>query len=141
MAEGFSGLMQNTVDRGLCRGFEVKTGGTVISYLQYADDTICLGEASVNNLWTLKALLRGFEMVSELKVNFHKICLMGVNVEMEFLNMASNFLNCDKGEIPFVYLSLPVGANLRKLSTWEPLLCQLRKRLCSWGNKYVSLRG
>jgi len=83
----------------------------------------------VNNLWTLKALLRGFEMVSGLKVNFHKSFLMGVNVEMEFLNMASDFLNCNKREIP------------RKLSTWEPLLCQLRKRLCSWGNKYVSLGG
>jgi len=123
----------------LFRGFEVKRGGTVLSHLQYADDTICLGETSVDNLWTLKALLRGFEMVSGLKVNFHKSCIMGVNVEVDFLNMASDFLNCQKGEIPFVYLGLPVGANPRKVSTWEPLLCQLRKRLHSWGNKYVSL--
>jgi hypothetical protein len=38
-----------------------------VSILQYADDTLCIGEASIENLWTLKALLRGFEMVSGLK--------------------------------------------------------------------------
>jgi len=34
-------------------------------------------EASVDNLWTLKALLRGFEMASGLKVNFYKALLRG----------------------------------------------------------------
>jgi hypothetical protein len=41
-----------------------------VSLLQYADDTLCIGEASVENLWALKAVLRGFEMASGLKVNF-----------------------------------------------------------------------
>jgi hypothetical protein len=45
----------------------------VISHLQYADDMLCIGEASVNNLWTLKAILRGFELMSGLKVNFLEI--------------------------------------------------------------------
>jgi hypothetical protein len=43
--------------------------------------------------------------------------------------------------IPFVYLGLPVGANPRRLTTWEPLLEALRKRLGTWENKYVSLGG
>lgn len=84
VAEGFSRLMKNVVERGLFKGFEVKRGGTIVSHLQYADDTICLGEATVDSLWTSKALLRGFEMASGLKVNFHKSCLMGVNVEEVF---------------------------------------------------------
>jgi hypothetical protein len=91
VAEGFSGLMKNAVDRNLFKGFEVKRGGTVISHLQYADDT------SIENLWTLKALLRGFELVSGLKVSFHKSCLMGINVSTEFLGMASTFRNCKVG--------------------------------------------
>jgi hypothetical protein len=103
----------------------------VISHLQYADDTLCIGEASIENLWTLKALLRGFEMVSGLKVNFHKSCLMGVNVSAEFLEMASIFLNCKVGSMPFLYLGLPVGANPKKLSTWEPVLERINARLSS----------
>jgi len=41
--------------------------------------------------------------------------------------------------VPFKYLELSVGANSRKMSAWEPMLDQLKKRLNSWGNKYVSL--
>jgi hypothetical protein len=55
--------------------------------------------------------------------------------------MASNFLNCRVGTIPFKYLGLPVGANPRKLSTWEPMISMVRRRLGSWGNNYVSLGG
>jgi len=87
--------MENAVNRNLFKGFEVKSGGTMISHLQYADDTLCIGEASIENIWTLKALLRGFEMVSGLKVNFHKSCLMGVNVLADFLEMASDFLHLE----------------------------------------------
>ena len=117
VAEGFSGLMDNAVNRNLFKGFEVKRGGTVISHLQYADDTLCIGETTIENLWTLKALLRGFEMVSGLKVNFNKSCLMGVNVSADFLEMASNFLHCRVGSVPFMYLGLPVSANPKKMST------------------------
>jgi hypothetical protein len=78
-------------------------------------------------------------MVSGLKVNFWKSSLIGVNVSDEFLGMASNFLHCRIGNTPFKYLGLPVGANPRSFSTWEPMLHTLRSRLGSWGNKHVSL--
>jgi hypothetical protein len=80
-------------------------------------------------------------MASGLKVNFWKSSLIGVNVSNEFLDMASNFLHCRIGNTPFKYLGLPVGANPRKFSTWEPMLNILWGRLRSWGNKYVSLGG
>lgn len=38
-------------------------------------------------------------------------------------------------------MGLPVGANAKKMSTWEPMLDKLRVRLNSWGNKYASLGG
>jgi hypothetical protein len=66
---------------------------------------------------------------------------MGANVTDDFLDMASNFLNCRVGTIPFKYLGLPVGANPRKMSTWDPMIKVIRGRLGSWGNKYVSLGG
>jgi hypothetical protein len=59
VAEGFSGLMENAVNQNLFKGFEVKSRGKVISHLQYADDTLCIGEAYIENLWTPRALLRG----------------------------------------------------------------------------------
>jgi len=139
VAEGFSGLMKNAVNRNLFKGFEIKNGGLVISHLQYADDTLCIGEPTVDNLWTLKAMLRGFEMASGLKVNHHKSSLIGVNVLRDFMEAACGFLHCREGSVPFKYSGLPVGANSKKVSTREPMLEQLRNWLNSWGTKYVSL--
>jgi hypothetical protein len=70
-----------------------------------------------------------------------QVCIMGVNVSHDFIRLASSFLNCRVGSILFKYLGLPIGANPRRMSTWEPLLISLRKRLTSWSNKYVSLEG
>jgi len=50
VAEGFSGLMCNAVRLNYFEGFKVKEDGKVYSHLQYADDTICVGKATVENL-------------------------------------------------------------------------------------------
>ncbi|GAU20198.1 hypothetical protein TSUD_352620 [Trifolium subterraneum] len=141
VAEGMGGVMSKAVERNLFKGFKVQSDGPSISHLQYADDTLCIGEPSVENLWTLKAIRRGFELASELKVNFWKSCLVGVNVCTEFMEMACTFLNCKKGGFPFKYLGLPVGTNPRTMSTWVPLLDCLRKKLNSWGHRHISLGG
>jgi hypothetical protein len=141
VAEGLGGLMRTAVERGRFQPFMVGRGRLPVSLLQYADDTLCIGEASVENLWTIKAILRGFEMASGLRVNFFKSCLMGVNVSSDFLGMASDFLNCRIGQVPFNYLGLPVGANPRSYATWVPMLDAIKRRLGSWGNKFVSLGG
>jgi len=141
VAEGFSGLTRNAVDRYLFVGFAFGSSSLVVSHLQYPDDTLCIGKPSVENLWAMKALLRGFEMVSGLKNNFFKSSLIGVNVDSDFMDMACNFLNCSEGSIPFKYLGLPVGSNPRSMSTWEPLVEKINGRLNTWGHKYISFGG
>jgi hypothetical protein len=141
VAEGLGGLMKKAVATNRFHGFRIGDNGLCISHLQYADDTLFIGEATTENLWVMKAILRGFEMVSGLKVNFWKSNIMGVNVPHEFMTVASTFLNCRVNSIPFKYLGLPIGANPRRATTWEPLITSLRNRLGAWGNKYVSLGG
>jgi hypothetical protein len=55
--------------------------------------------------------------------------------------MACVFLNCIRGGIPFKYLDLPVGANPRRMLTWDPLVDKIRKKLNSWGNRHISHGG
>jgi hypothetical protein len=141
VAEGFGGAMGRAEEIGLYKGYRIRNGGPTITHLQYADDTLCVGEASVDNLWTLKSILRGFELASGLKVNFLKSCLYGINVENSFLDLASTFLNCIRGDLPFIYLGLPVGASPRRYSTWKPMIEKIRSKLNSWGNKHISFGG
>jgi len=141
VAEGFSGLMRNAMSLNLFQGFEVGNNGLVVLHLQYADDTLCIGKATVGNLWTMKALLQGFEMASGLKINFSKSSLIRVNVPPEFMTMACDFLKCSEGAIPFKYLGLPVGASSRKMFAWDPLLNLLSRKLNMWGHRYISFGG
>ncbi|MCI02845.1 putative non-LTR retroelement reverse transcriptase, partial [Trifolium medium] len=58
VVEGLSGAIRSAEEHNLFKGFQVGNTGVSVSHLQYADDTLFLGEATVDNLWTLKAILR-----------------------------------------------------------------------------------
>jgi hypothetical protein len=76
VAEGLGSMMRQAVELISFAPFLVGRGELPVSHLQYADDTVFIGKATVENLWTMKAVLRGFELVSGLKVNFWKSCVM-----------------------------------------------------------------
>ncbi|MCH92675.1 LINE-1 reverse transcriptase like, partial [Trifolium medium] len=136
VVEGLSGAISREEELGMFKGFKVGNNGLFVSHLQYADDTIFLGEASVENPWTLKTIIRCFELASGLKVNFAKSNVIGVNVSADFLNLAERILHCSVGSIPFTYLGLPVGANPRKEGNWKPLLVSLSRKL---GDRRIAL--
>ena len=81
-----------------------------VNILQYADDTIFVGDSSWDNVIVLKAMLRGFEMVSGLKINFAKSHFGVFGHETNWVHDAAQFLNCSHMEIPFYYLGIPIGA-------------------------------
>ncbi|GAU17375.1 hypothetical protein TSUD_232510 [Trifolium subterraneum] len=85
MMRRFGFAVRTAEERNLYTGFKVGNSGMSVSHLQYADDTLFLGEATMENIWSIKAILRGFELALGLKVNFGKSKVMGVNVSGEFL--------------------------------------------------------
>jgi hypothetical protein len=100
-----------------------------------------MGEASWENIRTIKSLLRGFELVSGLKINFVKSKLYGFNIELRFLEASSYYLSCLSDVIPFKFLGIPVGANPRRRVTWKPEVDVMAKRLNSWSGRYLSYGG
>jgi hypothetical protein len=61
VAEGLGGIMRKAVELNRFHGVQVGNNGMIVSHLQYADDTLCMGEASIANLWSLKTILRGLK--------------------------------------------------------------------------------
>jgi len=45
------------------------------------------------------------------------------------------------GNIPFVYLELPIGGNPRRLSFWEPVVNRIKSRLSGWQSWFLSFGG
>ncbi|GAU42662.1 hypothetical protein TSUD_398680 [Trifolium subterraneum] len=87
--QGLNVMMWSLVQAKLFTGYSIGTGSLIdISHLQFADDTLLLGVKSWANICALRGILVLFELVSGLKVNFHKSMLVGVNVAESWL--ASN---------------------------------------------------
>lgn len=61
------------------------------------DDTIFITSEKVENARAMRYILRNFELLSGLKVNFNKCSLMGVNVERERLDEMAGILRCEVG--------------------------------------------
>ncbi|GAU46303.1 hypothetical protein TSUD_283280 [Trifolium subterraneum] len=128
VAEGLTRLMKRAVEIGKFKGHQIRNN-IQFQILQFADDTILMGEGSWHNVQTIKTLLRSFELVSGLKINFVKSKLYGISVEDRILDAGAAFLSCRSDAIPFKFLGIPVGANPRRRETWKPVIDAMSHRL------------
>lgn len=71
-AEGLTGLMREALRKNMLASLLVWENEVPVNLLQYADNTIFIGEASLQNVITIKSLRTCFELVSGIQVNFNK---------------------------------------------------------------------
>ncbi|GAU37337.1 hypothetical protein TSUD_395180 [Trifolium subterraneum] len=135
-----TGLMRKAVELGKFKGYRLNNN-IQSQILQFADDTILMGEGIWDNIRIIKTLLRNFELVSGLKISFVKSKLYGLNVYSRLLEAGSAFLSCRSEVIPFKFLGIPVGANPRRQETWKPVVDAMIKRLNSWSSRKLSYGG
>jgi len=135
-------LMLSIIEAGLFRGYYVgRDNGLCLSHLQFADDTLIIGEKRWSNVRSIRAVLLIFEQVSGLKVNFNKSLLTSVNVSNSWLHEAALVLHCSVGTFPFVCLGLPIGGDPQKLDFWKPIMNSIISRLSSWKSKFLLFSG
>lgn len=67
---------------------------------------LLIDESIRKNLWEVQKALIVFELVSGLSVNFHKSCLIGLNVRQNWIQSMSNELYCRMSELPFTYVGI-----------------------------------
>ena len=58
-----------------------------VNLLQYADDTIFVGEFNVDNVVVLKSIMRCFELVSDLKMNIHNSRFVTLGVYLSVFSL------------------------------------------------------
>ena len=141
VAEGLSGLVRQALRKEVLRSVKVGRNKIECCLLQFADDTLFLCEDSFNNIFVIKAILRSYEIVSGLKVNFHKSKVAGVNIDEYAISTYAKTLNCNTMRLPFQYLRVEVGGNPRKKQLWEPIVKKIEDRLTTWKGKLLSMAG
>jgi hypothetical protein len=135
-------LMEVLVERSLFLRYRIdEQDPVVVSHLQFADDTLLLGVKSWANVRALRTVLVLFETMSGMKVNFNKSMLIGVNIPDSWLGEAASVLGCRVGNIPFLYLGLPIGGDLTRLTFWDPMVTRLKNRLSGWKSRFLSFGG
>ncbi|XP_020225210.1 uncharacterized protein LOC109807092 [Cajanus cajan] len=141
VAEGLTGLMREAVSQNSFCGVKVGSQQVPISIIQYADDTMFIGEANIQNVMAIKSMMRCFEMVSGLKVNFCKSKFGAMGIDSGLVEGYAHLSNCTLLSFPFTYLGIPIGANPRKKETWRPTVIKIQKKLSSWKCKVLSMAG
>ena len=122
VTEGLTGLMREALDNTQLKGFMVGRNMVEISILQYADNMIFFGEASMENIKAIKVMLRSFELVSGLKINFAKSHFEPMGMQLQWMRNIASYLNCSLLPAPFSHLGVPIGANPRSCVTWDPII-------------------
>jgi len=141
VAEGLAGIVRQALKANMLTSLKIGSKELEMCILQFADDTLFLCEDSLNNVLNLKAILRGFELASGLKINFHNLRLAGFSVQSNIVACFTKILNCTQIGVSFKYLGLDVGGKPRKKQLWEPVITKLKARFSIWKGRFLSLAG
>ena len=80
----------------------------------------------------------GFKSKFDKKQNI-RCCRVGV-AEDEIQTWAQS-LGCGSGTLPFIYLGLPVGANMTRASYWKPVVEKTKNKLAAWKARLIYFGG
>lgn len=79
--------------------------------------------------WGTKAILRGFEILSSLKVNFYKSEIYGIKLCERSMNTSTFFLSFCKYHIPSKFLGVKVEDSPRRFHMWKDVINNVANRL------------
>ncbi|XP_026428327.1 uncharacterized protein LOC113324223 [Papaver somniferum] len=122
------------------KGFQVEEEGTVISHLQFADDTLIFVDANVEEVRRLFLILTSFECLTGMKLNLEKSSMISVGVDEVIGDLALE-LGCKVEKLPFKYLGLPIGATARCTSVWDEVIKRMEVKLATWKKRFLSKAG
>lgn len=80
VAKGLNVLLFRALEMEVIKGVSIRVQGIQVSHLQFVDNSILFCQADELEVVNIKRILRCFEIVSRLKINYHKSVVCGVGV-------------------------------------------------------------
>ncbi|XP_047260433.1 uncharacterized protein LOC124893483 [Capsicum annuum] len=141
--EGLSNMIHIAKERAWIRGFQVgswETNNVEITHLQYADDTLVFCEVEKDQMLFLRVIFIIFEVVSDLHINWGKSFIYPINEVADVDNLAA-ILGGRVGELPTIYLGMPLGAKSKAKGIWNGVIEKCEKKLTHWNSQHLFLGG
>ncbi|GKA70024.1 hypothetical protein Tco_0776088 [Tanacetum coccineum] len=110
------------VSRGIFKGVKIGHDDIPVSHLQYDGDTLVFGDCSLPNAKNLMRIFKCIQNVYGLKINHLKTNIYGVGVRNDEIERLANHIVVSPGFLPFTYLGLSVGVNMKKIMCWNGIV-------------------
>ncbi|XP_071694266.1 uncharacterized mitochondrial protein AtMg01250-like [Rutidosis leptorrhynchoides] len=114
--EGLHLMLHDYMNQNLIRGASVGIQGIKISHLLYADDVVIISDWDKNSLDRIFEVFNDFYHFSGLKINVNKSNLYGLGVIDSEVDDNASDIGCLRGTFPFLYLGMPMGINMNRIS-------------------------
>jgi len=141
LAEVLNKMMHRAVNTGLLRGISVGNGNLQISHLQFADDTLVFCEAEEHYVRVTKGIFLTYQAFAGLCVNYRKSIMVVLGKEETWIDSIEEIMGCSRAQLPIQYLGIPLGANMRKASSWQIIIEKVQARLQAWKSSCLSRAG
>jgi hypothetical protein len=127
-------LLQDVVNDLLHQGaisLPIVTNDKEFPIIQYADDTLLVLPADIDQVLALKDMLNDFASSTGLRVNFHKSSMVPINVSDDVMADLTTAFGCQMASMPFTYLGFPLGTARPQMQDLMPLVFRLERKLTS----------
>ena len=95
----------------------------------------------MDNMLSIISVLHCFRRASGLCVNFDKSNLFGIGVCNNEIALMAAIIGCKPGMFPATFLGIPIGLNMKRISSWNVLLERVKKKMANWKMKTLSIGG
>ncbi|XP_016168620.1 uncharacterized protein LOC107611179 [Arachis ipaensis] len=112
-----------------------------LSHLQFIDGTILFCPSEEETIKNYKRLLRCFDLMLGLSINFDKSNLIQINCDEHWVQRMCSLLGCKGDTLLVKYLGISLGANPRLVKTWKPIIDKVEEKLSLWKAKVLNKAG
>ncbi|GJV59832.1 reverse transcriptase domain, reverse transcriptase zinc-binding domain protein [Tanacetum coccineum] len=140
-AEGLNVTIKEAVSYGYFIGVKIGRSAIPVSHLQYEDDKLVFGEWKYSNARNLMRIIECVKQASGLKINSNKTKVYGIEVPNGEIKAFANHMGISPGKMPFTYLGIPIGVNMKRVNSWIIVVEKFKKRWGNWKTKMISFGG
>ena len=140
--EWLSHGISHAVREGSWKPIRLAKHGTPLTHLFFADDLLLFAEASIDQAYTIDAVLDNYCRSSKAKVNKSKTKIyFSKNVGSRDAQLLSNVLGYSATNDLGCYLGMPLIHSRINRATYQSILDKVEKRLTGWNAAHLSFAG
>ena len=125
----------------MIKGAIIGNGEEQISYLQFADDTILFLQPKEEYLTNARRILRCYELISGLHLNFQKTGIVKVGKNRDQSVCWASIFRCAKADLPMQYLGLTLRGRPSLKIFWAEMVWRVERRLAPWKKHFLNKGG